>query len=76
MIKNNFFQQLYMVKIYNLDNQDLANDIVNWSKQDQGVKKTNVNGWHSTTDMHLKPEYQPLVQELYRMQKNIYKKNG
>ena len=50
----------------------LAQDIVNWSNQDSGVKKTNYKGWHSTTDMHTKPEYQQLITELMRMQKEIY----
>ena len=68
MIKEQFFPTTVYGKDIKLNNQELANHIVNWSKQDQGVKKTNVNGWHSTTDMHLKAEYQPLVQELYRMQ--------
>ena len=26
-------------------------------EQDKGVSRTNVKGWHSTTDMHTKPEY-------------------
>ena len=38
--------------------------LLDWSKQDQGVKKTNVKGWHSTTNMHEIPEYQTLVKNL------------
>ena len=38
---------------------------MNWSQQDQGIKKTNVNGWHSQTDMQTKPEYKPLVDQLF-----------
>ena len=28
--------------------------ILDWSNQDKGVSKTNVNGWHSQTDMNHK----------------------
>ena len=72
MIKEQFFPTTVYGKDIKLDNQTLEHHIVNWSKQDQGVKKTNMNGWHSTTEMHLKPEYQQLVQELYKMQEEIY----
>jgi uncharacterized protein (TIGR02466 family) len=57
----------------NLDNQQLANDIVAWSKQDKGVKKTNVNGWHSQTNMHEIPQFKPLVDELFKMQHQVFK---
>ena len=35
-------------------NKYLEEKIVNWSKNDEGLKKTNMYGWHSTTDMHNK----------------------
>ena len=54
-------------------NQYLEEKIISWSKQDKGLIKTNVNGWHSTTDMHEKPEYKHLVEELYIVQEEIYK---
>ena len=72
MIKEQFFPTTVYGKDIQLDNQVLSDHIINWSKQDPGVKKTNMNGWHSTTDMHLKQEYQQLVQELYKMQEEIY----
>jgi len=72
MIKEQFFPTIIYGKDIQLDNNALANHIINWSQQDPGVKKTNMNGWHSTTDMHLKPEYQQLVNELYKMQEEIY----
>jgi len=50
----------------------MAQNITQWSKEDKGVIKTNVNGWHSTTDMHEKPEYKPLVDELFRMVYQIF----
>jgi len=72
MIKEQFFPTIIYGKDIQLDNNTLANHIINLSQQDPGVKKTNMNGWHSTTDMHLKPEYQQLVNELYKMQEEIY----
>ena len=54
-------------------NAQLEQNIINWSRQDKGVQKTNVNGWHSPTDMHLKPEYKMLVDLLYQEQHFIYK---
>ena len=50
MITEGFFPTLIHAENVKLDNQQLANDIVAWSKQDEGVKKTNVNGWHSQTN--------------------------
>jgi len=72
LIKEQFFPTTVYGKDIQLDNNALAQHIINWSQQDQGVKKTNMNGWHSTTDMHLKKEYQVLVDELYKMQHEIY----
>jgi len=53
-------------------NQELEKDIVAWSKQDKGVVRTNVQGWHSTTDMQEKPQFKKLVHMLYACQKTIY----
>ena len=53
-------------------NQELEQDIVAWSKQDKGVVRTNVQGWHSHTTMQDMPEYQKLVNMLYACQKTIY----
>ena len=72
MIKEQFFPTIIYGKDIQLDNETLSNHIVNWSQQDPGVKKTNMNGWHSKPEMHLKSEYQQLVQELYKMQEEIY----
>ena len=72
MITEYFFPTLVHGKDVQLNNNQLAQDIINWSNQDKGVSKTNVKGWHSTTDMHNKPEYQTLVKELFNMQKDIY----
>jgi len=64
--------------IYIFDHNDpsiniqLEKDIMNWMNQDKGVTRTNVKGWHSTTDMHLKPEYKRLVDALFQAQHKIY----
>ena len=53
-------------------NQELERDIVAWSKQDKGIIRTNVQGWHSTTNMHERPEFKKLVNMLYDCQKTVY----
>ena len=55
-------------------NFDLEQKIVQWSKQDKGVAKTNAGGWHSTTDMNKKHEYDLLTKELFNMQDEIFTK--
>ena len=72
MIIEKFFPTIVYGKDVQLDNNKLAQDIVNWSNQDPGVSKTNSKGWHSTTDMANKPEYQQLVKELFKMQEEIF----
>ena len=54
-------------------NVELEKNVLNWMQQDKGVTRTNVKGWHSTTDMHLRPEYKRLVHALYEAQHKIYK---
>ena len=73
MIREEFFPTNVYGKDVQLDNNKLTQDIINWSNQDPGVAKTNVKGWHSTTDMATKPEYQPLVNELMIMSKDVFK---
>ena len=56
-------------------NQYLEQQIVKWSQTDpDGKKRTNVNGWHSKTDMNQKEEYNVLTKELFTMQEEIFKK--
>ena len=56
-------------------NQYLEQQIVKWSQIDPECKKrTNVNGWHSKTDMNLKEEYNVLTKELFAMQNEIFAK--
>ena len=72
MIREEFFPTSIFGKDIKLDNDKLAQDIVNWSNQNQGVQKTNYKGWHSTTDMASKPEYHPLLNELMIMCKEVF----
>ena len=53
-------------------NQELERDIITWSKQDKGITRTNVQGWHSTTNMAELPQFKKLVDMLYACQKTIY----
>ena len=73
MIKEQFFPTNIYGYDTQLDNNFLANEIVAWSKKNSGVKKTNVNGWHSETNMHEIPQFKSLVDELFKMQHQIFK---
>ena len=73
MIEEPFFPTIIYGHDTQLDNNFLANEIVNWSKQNKGVQKTNVNGWHSETNMHELPQFKPLVDELFKMQHQVFK---
>ena len=73
MIREEFFPTSVFGKDVKLDNEKLAQDIINWSNQDPGLQKTNVKGWHSQTDMHTKPEYKPLVDQLFLAINMIWK---
>jgi len=73
MIKEGFFPTLIYAEDLKLDTNQMAQNIIQWSKEDGGVKKTNRNGgWHSETDMHKRPEYKPLVDELFRMVHEVF----
>jgi len=72
MIKEGFFPTLIYAEDFKLDTNQMAQNIIQWSKEDEGVKKTNVNGWHSQTDMHNRPEYKPLVDELFKMIQGVF----
>jgi len=48
-----------------------------WSKKDKSEERTNAGGgWHSPTDMNTKKEYDPLTNELFAMQDEIFKDYG
>ena len=71
-----FPKQIYIKDIPNAIslNQYLEQKIQQWSQQDKGVSKTNAGGWHSTTDMNTKEEYNDLTRELFAMQDEIFAK--
>ena len=75
MIKEEFFPTI----VYGFDlpmathlNQQLERDIIAWSKQDKGLHKTNVKGWHSQIDMQTKPEYKPLIDQLFLAMRHVW----
>ena len=72
MIKDGFFPTIIYAEDFQLDTNQLAQNIIQWSKENEGIKKTNLNGWHSETNMHEKPEYKPLVDELFRMMHRVW----
>jgi uncharacterized protein (TIGR02466 family) len=73
MIREEFFPTSIYGKDVQLNNQELAQHIINWSQQDTGVNKTNVKGWHSHTNMQTKPEYKSLVDGLFIFINDIWK---
>lgn len=72
LLKEHFFPTIIYAKDLQLDNEALAQHIIKWSKSDNSLVKTNVNGWHSPTDMNTKSEYNSLINELFKMQQEIY----
>ena len=74
--EHHFPTQVYIKDIPNALqlNQYLEQKIIQWSQQDKGVSKTNAGGWHSTTDMNRKEEYNVLSKELFAMQDEIFAK--
>ena len=73
MMKAAFFPTIIYAKDLNLDIKLFEKAIMEWSQKDPGIQKTNVKGWHSQTSMHTIPVFQPLVDELYKMQNEIYR---
>ena len=57
-------------------NQELERDIIAWSKQDKGIVRTNVQGWHSTTNMHELPQFKKLVDTLFKTKIEASQKLG
>jgi len=72
MIKEQFFPTTIYAKDIQIDNNLLTNVIVDMSKKDSGVKKTNMHGWHSKNLDASNKEFEPLINELYNMQNEIY----
>ena len=58
-------------------NKHLLKHIKAWKKRDEkGIIRSNSLGWHSAVDMHHRKEYQPLKDELFKMQREIYESEG
>ena len=76
IIEYHFPTPVYIKEIPNAKefNTYLENHIIKWSQQNKGVSKTNAGGWHSTTDMNRKEEYNVLTKELFNMQDEIFQK--
>ena len=74
--ENHFPTPVYIKDLHNAVqlNQYLEQRILKWSQANKGIKKTNAGGWHSTTDMNRKEEYNVLTKELFNMQEEIFKK--
>ena len=73
MIKAAYFPTIIYEKDLQLDNRLFEREVVEWSKKDKGIRRTNMIGWHSTTEMHKIPVFKPLVDELFKMQMEIYR---
>ena len=73
MIKAAYFPTIIYAKDVQLDNRLFEREVIEWSKKDKGIRRTNMIGWHSTTEMHKIPVFKPLVYELFKMQMEIYK---
>ena len=78
MYKDLFFPtQIYVKDIGSFElNKNLENNILNLSKNNLGIKKSNVNGWHSQNDIHKMTEYKELANLLFNMQNEIYQEEG
>ena len=58
-------------------NKNLLRHIKQWKKRDEkGIKRSNSLGWHSAVDMHNRKEYNPLTEELFKMQHEIFEAEG
>ena len=53
-------------------NEQLERDIIAWANRDKGLNRTNIKGWHSTTNMNELPEYKRLIDLLFEAQRTIY----
>lgn len=41
---------------------DLTSKILDWSRNSDGINKSNVGGWHSTDDMHEREEFKEITE--------------
>jgi len=68
---------VYRFDIGNVEfNKYLETEILKMKSEDKGLQRTNIKGWHSTDNMSTKEEYKPLVEDLYKAQRMIYKEEN
>ena len=72
MIKAAYFPTFIYAKDVNLDNRLFEREVLAWANRDKGVTRTNMKGWHSQTNMHEIPVFKPLVDELFKMQSEVF----
>ena len=53
MIKAAYFPTIIYAKDVNLDNGLFEREVLAWADRDKGVKRTNMKGWHSQTNICL-----------------------
>ena len=64
---------IYIAELQDLNlNPELEKNIIDWSNRDKGLNRTNIDGWHSPTNMNELPEYKKLIDVLYEAQRTIY----
>ena len=83
MSKDAFFATpIYFTDVLDSEklNGKLIADIRTWRRQDpEGTVRSNVaqaGAWHSATDMHMRPEFDPLTLEIFEMVQGIYDELG
>ena len=64
MIKAAYFPTIIYAKDVNLDNRLFEREVLAWADRDKGVKRTNMKGWHSQTNMHEIPVLNPFCIKL------------
>jgi len=58
-------------------NKHLLKHIKAWKKRDEkGITRSNSLGWHSAVDMHHRKEYKTLLEEMFKMQQEIFEAEG
>jgi uncharacterized protein (TIGR02466 family) len=64
------------VKNYKELNKGWVAEILKWRNEDQGVGRSNAEGWHSTLDMHTRKEYIPMGQQFLYQAAEVSKRLG
>lgn len=55
-------------------NKHLIDNIIKLKEiNKEGISRSNCLGWHSQSDLHNKKEYEIILNEIYKMQEEIYK---